>query len=43
MLLVLLKSASKWVFDLFMNNKIADNEARLYSDWFKEEVDDESL
>lgn len=30
MLLALLKNVSKWVFDLFMNNKIADNEARLY-------------
>jgi hypothetical protein len=43
MLLALLKNVSKWVFDLFMNNKIADAEARLYSDWFQEEVDDEGL
>jgi hypothetical protein len=38
-LLALLKSVKKWVFD----NKIADAEARLYSDWFKEDIDDEGL
>jgi hypothetical protein len=43
MLLVLLKNVSKWVYNVFFDNKIADNEARLYSDWFKEEIDDESL
>jgi hypothetical protein len=43
MLLVLLKSVKKWVFSIFLDNKIADNEARLYSNWFKEEIDDESL
>ena len=43
MLLVLLKNASKWVYSIFFDNKIADNEAKLYSNWFKEEIDDECL
>lgn len=30
MLFRLLKSAKKWVFSIFLDNKIADNEARLY-------------
>lgn len=29
-LLVLLKSVKNWAFDMVLNNKIADNEARLY-------------
>lgn len=33
-LLVLLKNVKKWVFNLFLNNDIADKEARLY---FKDE------
>ena len=36
MLLALLKNVKNWVFD----NKIADAEARLYADWFKEEIYD---
>ena len=43
MLLVLLKSVKNWVFSIFLDNKIADAEARLYSDYFKEEIDNESL
>jgi hypothetical protein len=43
MLLVLLKNVKKWVFSIFLDNKIADAEARLYSNWFKEEIDDEGL
>jgi hypothetical protein len=43
MLLVLLKNVSRWVYNIFFDNKIADAEARLYSNWFKEEIDDESL
>jgi hypothetical protein len=37
-LLALLKYAMKWVFNFLTDNKIADNEARLY---FRE-VEDES-
>jgi hypothetical protein len=29
-LLALRKSVKKWVFSIFLDNKIADNEARLY-------------
>jgi hypothetical protein len=43
MLLALLKNVSSWVYSILFDNKIADAEARLYSNWFKEEVDDESL
>jgi hypothetical protein len=43
MLLALLKNASNWVYSIFFDNKIADTEARLYSDWFKEDIDDEGL
>lgn len=43
MLFLLLKNVKKWVFSIFLDNKIADAEANLYSDWFKEEVDDEGL
>jgi hypothetical protein len=43
MLSALLKNASSWVYSIFFDNKIADAEERLYSDWFKEEVDDERL
>jgi hypothetical protein len=43
MLFQLLKSGLKWVYNIFFDNKIADAEARLYSNWFKEEVDDERL
>ncbi len=43
MLLVLLKSVKNWVFSIFLDNKIADAEIRLYSDWFKEDIDDEGL
>jgi len=30
MLFQLLKNVKKWVFSIFLDNKIADNEARLY-------------
>jgi hypothetical protein len=30
MLFRLLKSVKRWVFSIFLDNKIADNEARLY-------------
>lgn len=43
MLFQLLKSALRWVYNLLFNNKIADAEARLYSNWFKEDVDDEGI
>jgi hypothetical protein len=43
MLYQLLKSALKWVYNIFFDNNIADAEARLYENWFKEEVDNESL
>ena len=43
MLFRLLKNVKNWVFSIFLDNKIADAEARLYSDWFKEEIDDEGL
>lgn len=43
MLLALLKNASSWVYSIFFDNKIAEAEERLYSDWFKEEIDDERL
>lgn len=43
MLLALLKSVKNWVFSIFLDNKIADAEARLYSNWFKEDIDDEGL
>jgi hypothetical protein len=43
MLFQLLKSALRWVYNIFFDNNIADAEARLYSNWFKEEVDDERL
>jgi hypothetical protein len=43
MLLALLKNASSWVYNIFFDNKIADAEAKLYSSWFEEEIDDEGL
>ncbi len=30
MLFQLLRNVKKWVFSIFLDNKIADNEARLY-------------
>ncbi len=43
MLLVLLKSVKKWVYSFIFDNKIADAEARLYSEWFKEDKSDKGI
>ena len=43
MLFQLLKSVGSWAYKMFFDNKIADNEARLYDNWFKEDIDNESL
>ncbi len=43
MLLVLLKSVKKWVFSIFLDNKIADNDIDLLSVSLKEDIDDEGL
>jgi hypothetical protein len=43
MLFQLLRNVKKWVFSIFLDNQIADAEVRIYSNLFKEEIDDEGL
>lgn len=41
MLLALLKNVKRWVFSIFLDNKIADNEMRVMYGWEPDEGEKE--